>query len=211
MKGYYFITDAQLSRAGNLSDVKSAVAAGVEVVQYRCKDGSSAALYAEAMELRRVCRGPLFIINDRVDIALAVDADGVHLGQDDLPLRVAAGLLGPRKIIGLTVHSVAEARQAEALGANYLGISPIFATQTKPDAGPAAGLELIRQIRAAVKLPLVAIGGINWGNAAGVARAGADCVCAISAVVTREDVAGEIRKFQNLFPKPECRQHKAFV
>lgn len=200
LRGYYFITDASLSRAGNVSDVTSAVAAGVDAVQYRCKDGSSAALYAEAAALRALCRGPLFVINDRVDIALAVAADGVHLGQDDLPLPVARKLLGPDKLIGLTVHSVEEARAAEVTGADYLGVSPIFATQTKPDAGPPAGIELIRRIKAAVKLPLVAIGGIHLGNAPEVVRAGADCLCALSAVLTQADVAGEIRKFQRLFP-----------
>jgi thiamine-phosphate pyrophosphorylase len=198
-QGYYFITDASLSCAGNFSDVQSAVGAGVAAVQYRCKAAASAALYAEAAALKAVCCGPLFIVNDRVDIALAVNADGVHLGQDDLPPQVARSLLGPRKIIGLTVHSVAEARRAGALGADYLGVSPIFATQTKPDAGPAAGIELIRQIKAAVKLPVVAIGGIHLGNAPEVVRAGADCLCAISAVITRPDVAGEIGKFQSLF------------
>lgn len=199
MNGYYFITDAQLSRAGNLADVCQAVAAGVEMIQYRCKNAPSAALYAEALALKKMCAGALFLINDRVDLALAVDAAGVHLGQDDLPLPVARQLLG-RKIIGLTVHSVAEARAALAMGADYLGVSPIFPTHTKADAGPAAGIELIRQIKAAVPLPLVAIGGISLANAPAVIGAGADCVCAISAVVTSANVTAEIQKFQRLFP-----------
>lgn len=202
MKGYYFITDSKLSRAGTVSDVKQAVAAGVNVIQYRCKDGSSAELYASALAVKRICRGALFIINDRVDIALAVDADGVHLGQDDLPLPVARKLLGQGKTIGLTVHSVAEALRAESLGANYLGISPIFSTQTKRDAGPPAGIELVRQIKSTVKLPVVAIGGITLANAPEVVRAGADCVCAISAVVCSSNVAAEIARFQEIF-----RQH----
>ena len=199
MKGYYFVTDSQLSRAGNVSDVQNAVAAGVAVVQFRRKDASTAELFAEAAVLRTLCRRTLFLVNDRVDIALAVQADGVHLGQDDLPLPVARKLLGQEKTIGLTVHSLAEARQAEAAGADYLGISPIFTTQTKADAGQPAGIQLIREIRNAVKLPLVAIGGINLANAPEVIRAGADGLCAISAVVSREDVRGEIEKFQQLF------------
>lgn len=199
MKGYYFVTDSQLSRAGNVSDVQNAVAAGVAVVQFRRKDASTAELFAEAAVLRTLCRRTLFLVNDRVDIALAVQADGVHLGQEDLPLPAARKLLGRGKIIGLTAHSVAEARQAEAAGADYLGISPIFTTQTKMDAGPPAGIQLIQQIRSAVKLPLVAIGGINLANAPEVIRAGADGLCAISAVVSREDVRGEIEKFQQLF------------
>ena len=199
MKGYYFITDAELSRAGTVNDVQQAVAAGVEVIQYRCKDGSSAEFYAEALALKKICRGALFIVNDRVDIALAVEADGVHLGQDDLPLPVARKLLGPGKTIGLSVHSAAGAIQAEALGADYLGVGPIFSTQTKLDAGPPVGIELIRQIKSVVKLPIVAIGGITLANASEARCAGADCVCAISAVVGSENVTAEIEKFQGVF------------
>lgn len=200
MKGYYFITDSKLSRAGNVSDVQNAVAAGVEVVQYRRPDASTSELFAEAAVLRKLCHRVLFLVNDRVDIALAVQADGVHLGQEDLPLPVARKLLGKEKIIGLTVHSLAEARQAEAAGADYLGVSPIYTTQTKADAGRPAGIRLIQQIKSAVKIPLIAIGGINLANAPDVVRTGADGLCAISAVVSREDVRTEIEKFQRLFP-----------
>jgi len=177
-----------LSRAGNVSDVQNAVAAGVEMVQYRRKDASTSELFAEAAVLRKLCRRTLFLVNDRVDIAMAVQADGVHLGQDDLPFPAARKLLGQEKIIGLTVHSLDEARQAEAAGADYLGVSPIFTTQTKADAGPPAGIQLIQQIKRAVKIPLVAIGGINLANAPEVIQAGADGLCAISAVVSGEDV-----------------------
>jgi len=158
MKGYYFVTDTKLSRAGNVSDVQNAVAAGVQVVQYRRKAASTAELFAEAVVLRKLCHRTLFLVNDRVDIALAVQADGVHLG-----------------------------------------ISPIFTTQTKADAGRPAGIQLIRQIKRAVKIPLVAIGGINLANAPEVVQSGADGLCAISAVVSREDVRGEIEKFQRIF------------
>ncbi len=200
MRGYYFITDTQLSRAGNLSDIKSALAAGVEVIQYRRKDASTRAMFLEAMELGLVCRGrAVFLINDRVDIALAVDADGVHLGQDDLPYKSARRLLGHQKVIGVTVHNATEAKEAEKLGANYLGVSPIFATETKRDAGKPAGLALIEEVKRVVKIPVVAIGGINLGNAPEVVRAGADAICAISAVITKQDVAAEIKKFQELF------------
>jgi thiamine-phosphate pyrophosphorylase len=199
MKGYCFITDSKLSRAGNVSDVQNAVAAGVEVVQYRRKDASTSELFAEAAILRKLCHQTLFLVNDRVDIALAVQADGVHLGQEDLPLPAARKMLGTGKIIGLTVHSLAEARQAEAAGADYLGVSPIFTTQTKADAGRPAGIQLIQQIKSAVKIPLIAIGGISLANTPEVVRAGADGLCAISAVVSREDVRAEIEKFQRLF------------
>jgi thiamine-phosphate pyrophosphorylase len=199
MKGFYFITDAHLSRAGNLSDVQQAVAARVKVVQYREKRAETRALLEEARRLREICKDVLFLVNDRVDVAWAVDADGVHLGQDDLPLTVARQLLGKKKIIGLTVHNLAEALEAQELGADYLGVSPVFATLTKADAGSPAGLDLFREIRRRVSLPLVAIGGITLANAAEVIRAGADMVGAISAVVTQTDVHGEIEKFQALF------------
>jgi thiamine-phosphate pyrophosphorylase len=199
MKGYYFITDAALSRAGNESDVRAAVAAHAVAVQYRCKEGSTLALYAEAMRLKALCRNIPFLVNDRVDIALAVNADGVHLGQDDMPFAVARRLLGAKKIIGLTVHTVAEALAGAAAGVDYLGVSPIFATATKKDAGPPAGLSLLSAIRKVVDLPLVAIGGVTLVNAPDVIAAGADAVCAISAVVSTENAGEEIARFQRLF------------
>ncbi|HUM82134.1 MAG TPA: thiamine phosphate synthase [Methanothrix sp.] len=201
MKGYYFITDSLLSRAGNRSDVHAAVSSGVEVVQYRNKNADTREMYLEALELARICRagGSLFLINDRLDVALAVEADGVHLGQTDMPCTRARKLLGREKVIGVTVHNLAEAMQAEEEGADYLGVSPIFSTSTKKDAGRPAGIRLIEEIREQVSLPLVAIGGINHSNAPEVIRAGADCLCAISCVVAEENVSGRIRRFQELF------------
>lgn len=199
MRGYYFITDAALSRAGNVSDVAAAVAAGVRVVQYRQKQGRTSDLVAEARQLRQLCRRIRFLVNDRVDLALEVGADGVHLGQEDLAYPEARNMLGPEKIIGVTVHTVAEALAAQAAGADYLGVSPIFATATKGDAGAPAGVALLAEIRRQVSLPLVAIGGITLDNAPAVIKAGADAVCAIAAVVTRPQVRAEIDKFQKLF------------
>ena len=199
MKGYYFITDSGLSRAGNISDVKLADACGVYAVQYRNKNAETREMFDEALRLREICRNALFLINDRIDIALAVDADGVHLGQSDMPYRTARKMLGPGKIIGITVHNIAEATEAQSLGADYLGVSPIFQTVTKSNAGKPAGIALIEEIRDLVDIPLVAIGGINLANAPEVVRAGADGLCAISAVVAKEDVSGEIKKFQDLF------------
>jgi thiamine-phosphate pyrophosphorylase len=199
VKGYYFITDAALSRAGNLSDVAAAVAAKVRVVQYRQKQGRTRDLVAEARQLRQLCRHIRFLVNDRVDLALEVGADGVHLGQEDLPCPEARKMLGPEKIIGVTVHTVAEALAAQAAGADYLGVSPIFSTATKTDAGAPTGGELLAEIRRRVSLPLVAIGGITLANAPAVIAAGADAVCAIAAVVTRPEIKAEIDKFQKLF------------
>jgi thiamine-phosphate pyrophosphorylase len=190
-----------LSRKGNALDVKSAVAAGAGIIQYREKRASSFRMLQEARILRALSPRTMFLINDRVDICLASGADGVHIGQDDLPLSVCRKFLGAKKIIGVTVHSLREAQRAEAEGADYLAVSPIFSTKTKKDAGKASGVRLIRRIRLHTRLPLVAIGGIGLDNAPEVIAAGADCLCAISAVVCAEDVKAEIDKFQQLFKK----------
>jgi thiamine-phosphate pyrophosphorylase len=199
LKGYYFITDSGLSRSGNVLDVRKAESCGVRIVQYRNKHANTKEMCEEAVRLREICSNALFLINDRIDVVLAADADGVHLGQSDMPYIAARRILGPDKIIGITVHNLSEALEAQRLGANYLGVSPIFPTATKPDAGKPAGIVLIEKIRALVDIPLIAIGGINLANAPEVIKAGADGLCAISAVVTKEDVGQEIRKFQNLF------------
>jgi thiamine-phosphate pyrophosphorylase len=199
LRGYYFITDSRLSRAGNVSDVKNALAAGVRMVQYRDKEAGTRQLYEEALRLKSVCKGAIFLINDRLDIALGIGADGVHIGRDDLPYRLARRLLGKKKVIGVTVHSVKEAQEAQRLGADYIGVSPIFTTGTKRDAGKPAGIRLIKEIKRRVGLPVIAIGGINLSNAKEVVEAGADGLCAISAVVTKPDVKKEIKKFQALF------------
>ncbi len=201
MRGYYFITDASLSRAGNISDVQNAVISGVEVVQYRNKTANTHELYKEARLLREICKNTIFIVNDRIDIALGVCADGVHLGQEDIPCSVARNILGKNKTIGVTVSSLEEALRAQEAGADYLAVSPIFSTGTKSDAGIPVGVDLIKKIRKIISLPLVAIGGINLENAGQVILAGADAICAISCVVTKPDIGKEIEKIRNLFLK----------
>lgn len=201
MRGFYFITDSRLSLAGNISDVKSALAAGVRVIQYRDKYATTKKMYEEALQLRKLCKGATLLINNRLDLALAVGADGVHLGSSDLPYKIARSLLGKKRIIGLTVHSLQEAREAQILGADYLGVSPVFATATKSDAGAPAGTDLIRRIKKSVSLPIVAIGGINLQNAEEVVLSGADSLCAISAVVRKADVKREISRYQGLFKR----------
>jgi thiamine-phosphate pyrophosphorylase len=193
---FYFVTDSTLTGKNVLDDVKSALKAGVKIVQYREKDRSAREIFQEASLIKKLCRRKaIFIVNDRVDIALAVDADGVHLGQDDLPYDQARRLLGKHKIIGITVHNVKEALIAENLGADYLGASPIFATKTKKDAGKQAGLHLIRDIKKRTGIPIVAIGGINLENLYSVMEAGANSVAAISAVLTKGSVEQECRMF----------------
>ncbi len=201
MRGYYFITDSGLSVAGNAADVACAISCGVEVVQYREKSMETGAMFREALALCEMCRAGhvKFIVNDRIDIALAVDADGVHLGQDDMPYHAARRILGSGRIIGISVHTVEQALEAERGGADYLGAGPVYATATKHDAEAPHGLGLVHEIKKHCHVPVVAIGGIDLSNAAHVIRAGADMVCAISAVVTRDNAAAEIKKFMRLF------------
>jgi len=193
--GLYFITDSRLTRKAVLDDVSSAIKAGVKIIQYREKEKPTKAMLEEAEKIKGLCKGKaIFLVNDRVDIALAVDADGVHLGNDDMPYKKARSLLKD-KIIGLTVHDREEAVKAEKQGADYIGVSPIFDTKTKPDAGPAAGLKLIEDVKKAVSIPIVAIGGITLENIGKVIRAGAGSAAVISAIVTKDDVEAECRKF----------------
>jgi len=196
LRGFYFITDRPSGGEGIIDAVKEAVRSGVCAVQYRDKNVFMREMVKEALKLRKICSKIPFIINDRVDVALAVKADGVHLGQDDIPVNVARKLLGKNKIIGLTVHSLRQAEEGIKLKADYLGVSPVFLTSTKADAGRPVGPGLISQIRARFKrFPIVAIGGIKLEYAQDVIASGADALCAISAVLKREDAGAEIKKF----------------
>jgi thiamine-phosphate pyrophosphorylase len=186
----YLVTDRSLSRGrSSLEIVRAAVRGGVTCVQLREKTGATRAFIEEALSVKAFldsCGVPL-IINDRVDVALAVGADGVHLGQSDLPLAAARALVGASMVIGISAESVRDAVEAQSGGADYLGVSPIFATPTKTDTATPLGLDGLRAIRAAVKTPLVAIGGLNRGNAAAAIRSGADGVAVVSAIVAAED------------------------
>ncbi|HZX44852.1 MAG TPA: thiamine phosphate synthase [Candidatus Nanoarchaeia archaeon] len=195
----YLVTDNTLTRKTIVEDVKDAVRAGVTIVQYREKDKSTKEMVEEALLIKKICEGKaIFLVNDRIDVALAADADGVHLGQDDMPYQAARKILGG-KIIGLTAHNVLEAVSAEKLGADYVGVSPIFETATKKDAGIASGLRLIKEVKAATRIPIVAIGGINLDNIDSVINSGADSAAVISAITTKEDVYGECKKFIERF------------
>lgn len=193
---FYLVTDSGLSKKGTLSDVREAVDAGCKIVQYREKNKSTKEMVDEASEIKRICRNrAIFLVNDRIDVALAVDADGVHIGQDDMQIEIAKKLLSPEKIIGLTVHNVKEAVKAEKNGADYIGLGSIFDTSTKKDAGKGIGPASIKEVKIAIKIPVVAIGGINKENCIPVVENGADSLVAISAVVCSDDVKKETREF----------------
>ncbi|HEV8714242.1 MAG TPA: thiamine phosphate synthase [Candidatus Binatia bacterium] len=179
-------------------------AGGARVLQLRVKELSTRELLPLAHEVRAICRqtGCLLIINDRADIALAVDADGVHVGQEDLPLAAARKVLGPDKLIGVSTHDPAQAIAAERGGADYIGFGPLFGTNTKATGYSARGLDQLREIRALVRLPIVAIGGIAVERAPAALAAGADAVAMISDVVLANDVTAKVRAVLEKIKEP---------
>ncbi|MFZ0612371.1 MAG: thiamine phosphate synthase [Desulfobacterales bacterium] len=197
----YLVTDRGLSRGRTTLDiVTAAVSGGVTCVQLREKVASTREFIEEALTIRDYLRSvniPL-IINDRLDVALALGADGVHLGRTDMSPVMARAVAGNRMVIGISVESVADALAAENNGADYLGVSPIFATPTKTDTAPALETAGLRAIRQAVRLPLVAIGGLYRGNAADIIHCGADGVAVVSAIVSAADPAKAARRLKRI-------------
>lgn len=184
--------------------VEAALQAGVRLVQYRAKDGSTAGdgspltdgqRLQQAEALRRLCtaHGALFIVNDRIDLALAVDADGVHLGQGDLPVAVARRLIGPERLLGRSTHRLEQLQQAIAEGCDYVGVGPVKATPTKPGREP-VGLDYVRQAAAVSTIPFYAIGGIEPANLEAVREAGASRVAVVRAITAAADPAAASRQ-----------------
>jgi len=196
----HVLTDRKTSRGrSHLQVAEAAIAGGADVLQLRDKEASSGQLYREGLLLRKLTRDAKvpFIVNDRLDIALAVDADGVHVGQSDLPASVVRRILGPGKILGVSVVTVEDAIRAEKDGADYLGVGPVFeARGTKPDTCEPLGVDCIARIRLHCRLPIVAIGGINAENARKVREAGADGAAVISAIVSADDISQATRRLR---------------
>ena len=196
----YVILDRGAARGRDLADLLEAViAGGCRMVQLREKEWPSGRLLPLAERLRARCAaaGVTFVVNDRLDLALAVGADGVHLGQDDLPARAARPLLRGGMILGVSTHSLAQARAAQADGADYVAVGSMFATATKPEF-QLVGPDLIRKLRGEIRAPLIGIGGITHDNVAEVVRGGADGVAVISAVCGAPDPASATRRFLEL-------------
>ena len=186
------ITDPGLAPGrDHVAIAAAALAGGADMIQLRDKTGSLRDLLPQARSIRALCRsrGALFIVNDRVDLALATDADGAHVGQEDLPAASARRLLGPRRLLGVSTHSLAQAEAARQAGADYIGFGPMFATGTKDTGYEPRGLNALRGIRRAVSLPILAIGGITLENATLVIEAGAAAPAVISAVVAAADIS----------------------
>lgn len=200
----YVVTDSDLSRGRSDAEVaRLAYEGGADAVQLRMKHADGREMLEQARAIREIadeyCR--FFFVNDRVDIAIASGADGVHLGQGDIPLEVTRDLMGETAIIGISVDNVEQAVAAAEGGADYIGVGSIFNTSTKPDAKQGVGLGAIYEIRKAVDIPIVAIGGINRGNIQDVVRAGADAAAVVSAVVAQDDVSGAAHELRNLILK----------
>ncbi|HEY5649526.1 MAG TPA: thiamine phosphate synthase [Nitrospiria bacterium] len=198
LSGLYLIIDQDQLRNRLPEKVTAeALEAGVRNIQYRAKGLSKREAYEAAVRIRDVCHGKdaVFIINDRTDLALAVNADGVHLGQEDLPVDKARKILGPGSVIGVSVHTVMQAQEAEKTGADYLGVGPVFPSQTK-QARPPLGCTFLREIRKSVNIPVAAIGGIKPGNVRDVLESGAEAYAVVSAVLSADDIAVAVTAFQ---------------
>lgn len=199
--GLYVITDEAIAHGLSHVEIAQKVAeGGADVIQLRDKARTGKDLLSIAIQIREIAHssGATFIVNDRLDLALASDADGVHLGHEDLPIPFARRIAPRGFIIGVSVRTVQEALIAESEGADYLALSPTFDTATKNDAGPGSGLERLKEIKSAVSIPVIAIGGINKGNVGQVMRCGADGVAVISAIVGQKDIVKATAELRSL-------------
>lgn len=202
LRGLYVILDPDAARGRPLTDIlKAAADGGAGLFQYRDKRASMKEAYRQALALRQAAAdaGVTLIVNDRCDLALAVDADGVHLGQGDLPIRDARVLMGTGKLIGLSTHNEAQVKAAAQTDADYLGVGPIFTPGSKQDHDPVVGIEGLKTLRAMTAKPVFAIGGITAGHVPSLIAAGANGIAVISAIARAQDVAAATRAFVSLF------------
>ena len=201
----YAIADPDAARRDVVEVVEELLAGGAALIQIRCKTLPTGDFVDAAVRCRAStrARGAVLIVNDRVDVAMACDADGVHLGQSDLPPGIARRLLGAGRWIGVSTHDPEQARAAVEAGADYIGFGPIVTTRTKDTGYTARGLDALRIVRQSVEVPIVAIGGITPDNAAGVLDAGADAVAMISALVSSGSTRERVRSIlARLEPAP---------
>jgi thiamine-phosphate pyrophosphorylase len=192
----YAVLDPEQTKGRSPESVlRELLEGGVTILQLRVKTMAPREFFELARRVRTETRahGCKLIVNDRVDIALACDANGVHLGQEDLPLTSGRKLMA-EKMVGISTHDIGQAKEAEQSGADYIGFGPMFGTTTKATGYSARGVEMLRQVRAAVKLPIVAIGGINEQNVRQVWQAGADSAAIISDILGADDVAAKISR-----------------
>jgi thiamine-phosphate pyrophosphorylase len=186
----HVLTDTELqSRFAHLELTKMAIEGGADTIQFRQKTGATREMIEICREMKRLCEDAqvTFIVNDRVDVAIASDADGVHLGQDDFPIPLARKLLGEARIIGGSAVTLEEAQECLTEGADYIGFGPVYPTTSKDDAGPVTGVALLEEVVKVVSIPIIAIGGVTAENTPEVIRAGARGIAVISAVCCQEN------------------------
>ncbi|OLO26928.1 thiamine-phosphate diphosphorylase [Alkalihalophilus pseudofirmus] len=194
----YTITGEEFHQGRDLMTVmEQAIIGGSDIIQLRDKTNSKKVVFEKGKQLRELTKkyGVTFIVNDHIDVALAVDADGIHIGQDDLPIEEARKIVGKDKIIGLSTHAIEEAREAERAGADYIGVGPIFPTKSKVDVVDPVTTDYIRQVVKEITIPFVAIGGIKLHNVDQVLEAGATRICAISEIVGADDIKSVCQQF----------------
>ncbi|ACN14646.1 ThiE [Desulforapulum autotrophicum HRM2] len=211
--GIYGILTEKFSRGrSNIQVAQEMVNAGVTTLQYREKPASKSMgeMYKECVAIRQITRdaGVTFIVNDHADLALMVEADGIHTGQDDLPLRPLRKLVGDM-IIGRSTHSLDQARQAVLEGADYIGVGPIFTTQTKEGVCDAVGLAYLDHVAANIAIPFVAIGGIKAHNLGQVVSHGARTVCMITEIIGAEDIKATIQGLQTIYKDTSAKLYQA--
>lgn len=195
------LTDTNLQdRFDQIELARYMISGGADVVQYREKGATTRSMINTARTVAGMCRrrGVAFIVNDRVDVALAADADGVHLGQDDFPIPLARRLLGPHRILGGSVDTVDEAERAWREGADYVGFGPIYPTASKDDTGPVVSAEALGEMMPRFPLPVIAIGGIERGNIEAVLRAGVHGVAVLGAICLAEDPEAATRQLREV-------------
>lgn len=186
----HVLTDTELqSRFSHLELAKLAIKGGADILQFRQKSGATREMIQTCRKIKRLCEDAdvTFIVNDRVDVAIASEADGVHLGQDDFPIPLARKLVRETQIIGGSAATLEEAQECLSEGADYIGFGPVYPTTSKDDAGPVTGIELLKQVVEAIPLPIIAIGGISVENTPEVMAAGAQGIAVISAVCCQEN------------------------
>lgn len=209
-KGVYAITDSETSLGKNLIEYSTELLlGGAKILQYREKNKRKGEILKEALELKKLTTkfNALFIINDYIDIALLVDADGVHLGQKDLPLKEARKLLGENKIIGISANTFEEAKEAELNGADYIGVGPIFSTQTKKDANLPTGTKLLTKIKENLSIPFTAIGGIKLSNLDEVLKTGTTSICLVSELLSAPNTFEITKKINDKIIKNSSSQN----
>ena len=197
----HVLTDTTLQkRFTHLQLTEMAIHGGADTIQFRQKSGSTREMIEIATGMRRLCneKGAVFIVNDRIDVAIAAEADGVHLGQDDFPIPLARELLGKDRIIGGSAATPEEIDICIREGADYVGFGPVYPTGSKDDAGPVSGIDFLKQIVASTPVPVIAIGGIDQNNARNVMDAGAHGIAVISSVCCRKDPRKAARELHHI-------------